>query len=183
MWYPAAITAAGAEPITLAQAKEQCRIEADDLDSDTHLTRLITVARAHVEAYTGARLSTQTVAVKADCFADMARLPVAPVQSVSSIGYVDTNGAAQTLASSVYELRADGLETAIVLKYDQTWPSIRSGSRITLTAVVGYATVPESIVHALLLLVADGFHQRENVKADIGTALDGLLANNRRWRF
>lgn len=184
MWYPASITvAAAAEPVTLAEAKAQCRI--DDTSSDTILGIQIAAARAHVEAYCGVRFAEQTVAIKCDNFDDFAWLPEAPVQSITSITYVDTAGATQTLADTVYEERFDGLSAEIVLKHGQTWPAIQPGSRITVTAVVGYEEVPESVKQAMLLLIGFWFENRETVNVgNITTALpfgtDALLANHRR---
>jgi uncharacterized phiE125 gp8 family phage protein len=182
MWYPHAVTvAAASEPVTLAEAKAQCLIEVPDADTDTTLNQKIKAARAYVEAYTGTVLVSRTVAVKCDCFADMAKLPLAPVASVSSISYVDSAGDTQTLATSVYELRSDGLQVAIVLKYGQSWPSIQSGSRVTLTAVVGYSAIPDDVAAALLLLIASSFHERENMPVGERSAVDSLLANHRIW--
>jgi uncharacterized phiE125 gp8 family phage protein len=179
MWYPPKVTQAPEEePVSLDEAKDHAHIDAPD--DDEAIKRLIASARAHVENYCGIALATQTVEVKCDGFSDMARLPVAPVQSVMSIGYVDAAGADQTVAASVYELRADGLEAAIALKHGQSWPSTQPGSRITLIAVVGYETVPPDVKHALLLFISSGDLNRENVKAEGWTAFDSLLCNNRR---
>jgi uncharacterized phiE125 gp8 family phage protein len=187
MWYPASIeTAAVAEPVSWDEAEAHLRLDGDTTEQ-TLVNRLIAAARAHVEAYTGTRLASQTVAVKCDSFADMARLPEAPVQSVTSIEYVNTAGTAQTLSTDVYELRAEGIEAAIVRKYNQVWPAIRPGSRITLTAVVGYATAPQDVRHAMLLLVGAWYENREQtvigtIAANLPSALgaDALLANHRR---
>jgi len=181
MWYPANITAAAAaEPVSIDEARLQCSVNSDETEFDGLLNRLIGAARAHVEAYCAVRFASQTVAVKCDAFADMQRLPEAPVNSITGIEYVDTAGDAQTLSTGVYELRSDGLEAQIILQYGQSWPSIRSGSRITLTAVVGMAAVPESVKHAMLIYIADAFLQRENTKAPEWSALDVLLSNHRR---
>ena len=181
MWYPATVTvAASSEPVTLAQARTQCRVDAGDGYFDDDINRLIAAARAYVEKRTNSRLYTQTVAILCDSFADMARLPEGPVQSISSVTYIDTDGDEQTLSTSVYELRADGLEAAIVLKYNQVWPSIQLGSRITVTAVVGYASVPDDVLHSVLLLIADWFRNKE-VRADAEwSVIDSLLVNHRR---
>lgn len=180
MWYPTAIAAPATEPVTSPQAKTQCRIEASDTNFDTEITRLITAARSHVEAVCKVRFGTRSAVAKCDSFADMARLPEAPVASVTSITYVDTDGATQTLATSVYELRADDLEAAVVLKYGQAWPSIQPGSRITLTASVGYSTSPESVVHAMLVWIENAFHGTEPVKIGEMTLFDVLIFNHRR---
>lgn len=185
MWYPPTVTSAAAsEPVTSDQVKAQCRI--DDTASDTLITRLIGAARAAVESRCGIRLITQTLAIKCDQFGDLCRIPVGPVQSVSSVQYVDSNGATQTLATSVYELRAEGLDAAIVLKYGQSWPSIQLGSRVVVTVVVGYSTVPPELVQAVLLLIGGWFENREESVIGVtvfnlpdSMAVDSLLINHR----
>jgi uncharacterized phiE125 gp8 family phage protein len=179
MWYPATITvAAAAEPVTAAEVKAQTEIDFDD--DNTLITLLIAGARAFTEKYCGTRFATQTISVKCDCFDDFSKFAEAPVTSITSISYVDTDGATQTLATSVYELRADGLEVSIALKYGQVWPTTQVGSRITVVAVVGYATVPDDVKRAMLLYIAGGYEHRENMKDSDWTAFDSLLCNHRR---
>jgi len=179
MWYPSAVTVAAAELVTIAEARQQARSDTDT-DLDAELTRLITVARNHVEKYCGIRIGSQTIVAKCDSFDDMARLPDAPVTSITSITYVDTDGATQTLATSVYELRADGLEAAVVLKFNQSWPAIQPGSRIIVTAVVGYTTAPPAVHHAMLVRIADHFTDHETVASGDFSTFDALLVNHRR---
>lgn len=179
MWYPATVTAEPTEPVTIEQARRQARSDTDTYHDD-ELTRLITVARGHVENYCGLRSATTTVVAKCDSFTDMCRLPEAPVQSITSITYLDTDGASQTLSTDVYELRADGLEVAIVLKYGQAWPSIRPGSRITVTMVAGYETTPAEMVHAMLLKIGEQFDEHAPIAIDGMTTFDALLINYRR---
>lgn len=156
MWYPATVTTpAASEPVTLAQAKTQCGVSTSD--HDTQINALISAARAEIENYCGIKLVTQTVAVKCDSFDDLCRIPVAPLQSVSSLQYVDTAGDTQTVTSSVYEVRNEGLSPAIILGYNQNWPAVRLGSRLTLTAVVGYEDVPADIQQAALLMIGQQF--------------------------
>jgi len=179
MWYPTTITTpAASEPVSQQDAKRRLRIDFDDDNADIDL--MIESARDHAEKYCNVRFAYQTVEMKCDGFCDLERLPEAPVSSVTSITYADTDGATQTLATSVYELRNDGLEAAIVRKYGQQWPAIQSGSRITVTAVVGYADAPPAVKHAILLFIADAYEVRENAKLDDWTALDALLCNYRR---
>lgn len=179
MWYPAKVTtAATAEPVTLEDVKRRLRVEFTDDDNDVEL--MIASARDHAEKYCNVLFAEQTVELKCDCWADMARLPVAPVKSVTSISYVDTDGADQTLAADVYEELFDALEAAIVLAYGKQWPSTRSGSRITVTAVAGYGDAPGAVKHAILLFIADAYEVRENAKVEDWTALDALLCNYRR---
>lgn len=179
MWYPTKITIpATSEPVTSEEAKRRLRVDFADDDADIDL--IIKSARDHIEKYCNVRFASQTVEMKCDGFCDLERLPEAPVSSVTSIKYIDSDGAEQTLAATVYELRAEGLEAELVTKYGQQWPPIQPGSRITVTAVVGYAEAPAAVKHAALLFIADAYENRENAKLEDWTALDALLCNFRR---
>jgi uncharacterized phiE125 gp8 family phage protein len=173
---PVVTVAATAEPITLDDIKAWSRV--DSSDNDTRIAGALAAARAYVEAFTGTYLAAQTVQVRCDSFSEFHNIPLAPVTSVV-VTYVDSNGSAQTLSSSVYELRSDGLETSLALKYGQAWPSIQNGSRITITAVCGYATVPPPVLQATRALTSA---EVDGVRDALDTAfIDALLANFRRF--
>lgn len=177
-WLPTVTTAEPAsEPVTLTEAKAQCRVTS--ADEETLLTRYIAAARETVEQFTGLRIIEQTVQLKAGSFDDLARLPVAPIQSVTSVKYLDSAGVEQTLATDVYESVLVGLDPLIRRKYNQSWPSIFPvADAVRVVAVVGFTTVPEPVKHAILLTIGAWFVDRET-----GTLPDGaiaLLANYRR---
>ncbi|MBD9636089.1 phage gp6-like head-tail connector protein [Ensifer sp. ENS07] len=179
MWYPTKVTtAATTEPVTAEEAKRRLHITFDDDDADIDL--MIKSARDHAEKYSNVRFASQTVEMKCDGFCDFVRLPEAPMSSVTSIAYIDTTGAPQTLPDTVYELRNDGFEVSIVTTYGQQWPAIQSGSRITVIAVVGYADAPPAVKQAILLFLGDAYENRENAELDDWTAFDALLCNFRR---
>jgi uncharacterized phiE125 gp8 family phage protein len=188
MWRPVIVTtAATGEPIEAEDAIAHVR--AQGAGDDVEIAAMVATARAVVESRTGTKLFTQTVTLQTDDWADLGALPVAPVQSITSVTYTDTDGASQTLGGSVYEARLYGLEPAIVLKYNQTWPTIRQGSQIVVVAVVGYGaagTQPPETLHAMRLIVADLYAFRET--AQIGSVsgkipstatVDALLANHK----
>ena len=179
MWYPPKVTtAATAEPVTLDEVKRRLRVTWDDEDDD--IKSLIASARDYAETYCNTPFVTRTVEVKCDCWNDMARLSIAPVQSITSISYVDTAGASQTVDPATYEPRLDGLEASIRAAYAKQWPVTQPGSRITVVAVVGYAAVPDAVKHAHLIQIADAFENRENDTQENWTAFDALLCNFRR---
>ncbi|MFC3326212.1 head-tail connector protein [Mesorhizobium cantuariense] len=174
MWFPPTVTVAPtSEPVTLAEARRQVKV--DFTDDDTYLTDLIAVARNHVEKYCGQVLAGQTVEVETDSWCDMRHLSVGLVQSITSIAYTDTTGAPQTLPDTVYELRGD----AIVLKYRQSWPSVQPRSLITVSAVVGPSSIEPSVKHAMLVRIADLYESRENQDESGWTTFDSLLSNHR----
>lgn len=189
MWRPVVVTSApAAEPVTTAELVTHCRAPSDATD-DTYLAAIGAAARSHIEGLTATRLVTQTVTFKTDAWADLANLPIAPVQSITSITYTDTAGDTQTVATSVYEARLEGLEPSIVLKYAQTWPASRKGSLVTVTAVVGYGTAgsqPPAVLHAIKLIVGDMYANRETVSEagevslPVAATVDALLCNHRK---
>lgn len=186
MWYPATVATPSPEPITATQCKLQLQIDDSDTGWDSLLAIYIPAAREFVENWTAARIASRSgVTLRCDSFDDFARLAEGPVSSVASITYVDVDGATQTLSSSVYEVRADGLETAIVLKPNQGWPATQPGSRITVTATIGFATVPPMALAAMLLLIGQWFANREatnvgNIVNEMPLGFVDLLVNLRR---
>lgn len=191
MWRaPVVSSAAAVEPLLVDDMILQ--MNAQGALDDELIGAQIAGARSYVEDYTGLRLITQTLTLRTDDWADLDALPVAPVQSISGITYVDTDGATQTLATSVYEARLYGLEPSIVLKYNQTWPTIQTGSQITVTAVVGYgaagSAVPPPIMQAMKLLAADAYRFRETAQVGsvagvypVAATVENLLANYRKF--
>lgn len=179
-WLPTVVTVTPAsEPVTLAEAKAQCRV--DGSDSDTELNIYILAARTFVEEYCGIKLVSQTVLMQAHSFCDLIDLPTAPLISVTSVKYLDADGVEQTLDAAVYEVVNTGLEPQIRRKVGQVWPTIRIcvSDAVRVTAVVGYATVPEPIRAAIMLIISSWFDNRS-----VGPVPDGaisLLDNYRRF--
>lgn len=187
-WLEPEVTAAAAfEPVELAAAKASQKIEASD--EDATLTTFLKAARGVVEDRTGLKLATQTVKLRAWGFEGQAFvLPLAPIQSVSSITYVDGAGDTQTLLTSVYTTALFGLSPMVALKYGQTWPSHRCGlGNVVITCVAGWAAdaAPEPIRRAIM--TAFGDFEKHRAQAQAGTisdvaavAIDSLLINYRR---
>jgi len=180
MWLPPIVTVEPvSEPVTLAEAKAQCRV--DGSDSDTELNIYIKAARIFVEEYCGIKLVSQTVVLRCGHFCDFIDLPVAPLSAVSSVKYLDTDGVEQTLDTAIYESVLVGLDPSIRLKINQTWPAIRPcvNDAIRVTATAGYATIPEPIRAAIMLIISSWFDNRT-----VGPVPDGavsLLSNYRRF--
>lgn len=185
MWYAPTVATApatDAEPITVDMVKAQTRIDA--ADDAALVQRLCKAARAHVEKRTGTILPVQTIDAKCDSFCDLEHLDFAPVTSVTSVKYTDTAGAEQTLDAAVYELRQlDSITPAIVLKYGQSWPARRYGSLVTVRAVVGYASLPDDLAHAMLVLISHWYDNRgdDAAASHIPSMVDDLLSNHRRF--
>lgn len=182
------------EPVTLADIKAHCRIEVST--DDALVAALISAAREYIERRTGMAMVTQTWVMTFDDWPeDEIELPVYPVQSISSITYVDTDGATQTLSGSIYQLDATGDPATVSLAYGQTWPPARDQeASITLTFVAGYTgsganVMPDGLKHAIRMLVGHWYENRETAivgttAAEMPMAVEALIAPYRRiWGF
>lgn len=173
------VTPPALEPVTLAEARVQCRSHPDD---DDLLTELIVVAREAAEAFVGRALILRTYDLKTDGFPSEWSLPMAPAASVSSITYVDIDGTTQTLAADQYAtLLAGGTPGCdagrIVPAYGVVWPATRgTPESVTVRFVAGYgaaaANVPSVFRHAIKVMVEDLYEERGSyVTGTIVTAL------------
>jgi uncharacterized phiE125 gp8 family phage protein len=136
-------------------------------DTDEGIRDLINAATVHAERFLGRALITQTWDLMLDGFpCGEILVPKAPLQSVTSIQYVDTNGATQTLSASDYQVSIDQNGPGRIRPaYGKTWPSARCQmDAVTIRFVAGYganyAKVPYSIRQGMLLLIADWYENR-----------------------
>ena len=149
------------QAVSLEAIKCFLRLPADDDDNDVMLEQLIGAATNYVEVLLGRALITQTWEYKLDYFPFEFQLPRPPAISVTSIAYVDTDGASQTLATSVYQTDFSSEPGRISLDDGQTWPSTLTGelNAVTVTYTAGYGTdttdVPANIQTAIMFLVQD----------------------------
>lgn len=97
------------------------------------------------------------------------RVPLAPLVSVDSLQYLDTDGVLQTLAPSAYKVDTFGEPSKIVPAYATGWPATRTeinAVQVTFTAGYGAASaVPEGIKRWMLLMVGALYENREMVAA------------------
>lgn len=189
------ITPASTYPITLADAKLHCRVDASD--DDTLITALIVSATELAEQQTGRALMQQTWELTQASFTDTILLTRVPVQSVTSVKYYDTDGAQQTLTNTAYAVRTgdgDGF-AAVEPVYGTSWPECRQQSEsVAVRYVAGYAdaaAVPEGIKQWIRLMVSTMYENRETEAYSsraVSTTVqmrfvDGLLDRYRVWKL
>ena len=161
------ITAPAGEPVTVEEARAHCRIDGNQ--DDELLYMLTRTAREYAEAYTGRSFVSTTWELRVDQFPLYFQLPKAPLASVTSITYIDVQGATQTLSAGLYQVVADAGPFAqpgkIFQAYNATWPSSRGhidDVRIRYVAGYGAATdVPMAIKAAIKLMIAHLYENRE----------------------
>jgi uncharacterized phiE125 gp8 family phage protein len=156
------------EPLTLTEAKEHLRV--DHIDDDSLIESLIKAARRSAEVFQGRSYLSQTWKLYLDTFPceKYIYLPFPPLQSVTSISYIDGNGDVQTLATSRYQVDAKSQPGRVILEPGYAWPATETDrvNAVIITFVAGYgatsASVPENIRHAVRLILGDMYTQREN---------------------
>ncbi len=180
MKVPKILIDATSEPLTLAEARLQCRVDAiDDLDSDgngTHpdddlLEMLITAAREHCEQFLGLSLVPKTLELALDEFPTeddgIIELPHGPVNAIVSVT-VGTSSDAE-MDPDDYEL--DDFSVPNRLVPATVWPTVTASlNTIRIIYTVGYdgpdssdgPTIPKTVLQAMKLLIADWYKHRED---------------------
>lgn len=156
-------------PLTLSEVKAHLRV--DHSDEDTSIQIYVEAATAYVDGYSGIlgrALVTQTWRQDACSWpTDRLRLPLAPVQSITSIQYYDANNVLQTLSAGNYSLLEDARSPYAAWLSTASLPSVydrEDAIRVTFVAGYGAASaVPAAIRAALLLMVGDLHENRESV--------------------
>lgn len=134
------ITAPAAYPVTLAQAKEFCRIDSTDSSQDTTLTMLIAAMTDYAEHLTGRAFVERTLQLNLNCFTHTIALPMAPLIGVDSVKYTDINGAAQTVSALDYEYDTISQPGLLRPIWGAAWPSIGYGfNPVRIQYRAGYA--------------------------------------------
>lgn len=162
------ITAPTFEPLSVADVSEYLRL--DDSPTDTLLiSALITAARQHLENYLNRFIAEQTVELALTGWKDKIELS-APLQSVTSIKYLDENGAEQTLASNQYIVDTYSEPAAIYPAYNVTFPNLYDQeNNVKIRYVVGFTSggspdsnpLPDPLKFAMMLIIGDLYANRE----------------------
>lgn len=144
------ITAPAGNPVTLVEAKLQCRVTTPDLD--TLFINLIAEATGDAESETSRALYTQTLELQLDYWPNDAHLPAAeryaivvprpPVQSITSVKYINAAGTEITLVENTdYIVQIADPRTRIAPKEGTVWPAtIARPGCIRVRYVAGYGT-------------------------------------------
>lgn len=179
---------AESEVLSLAEVKSQLRITTTA--DDDSFKAFITAVRRSVEAFLQKSLVTTIWELKLDSFPCEIQLPMPPIQSITTVAYVDTDGADQTFTDFQYDKKGR-LRPA----YGESWPSTRNQyGAVTITYVAGEihaGNVDPDIKHAMLLLIGAADVGREDIVIGAGVVVSelknhsakDLLAPHKNWTY
>ena len=160
------IAGPGEEPVSLAEAKAWCRIDASD--EDALVTALIAAARLHIEGLTGRALVTQSWRLTVECpIGRVITLPVLPVSAVTAA-------------------TADDVTIEVVLQGDSVLLPAAGYDAVVLDYTAGYAdadAVPQDLKQAVLTLVAYWFENRDLAATQGPPGFERLVSGYARVRL
>ncbi len=154
------------EPVTVREFRDHSRVELHD--DDALIEAYLQAAREYVEGATRRSLMPQTWRLSLSAWpqTNWIELPRPPLQSVTSVIYIDEAGQSVTVDSDTYIVDTDSEPGRIVLANDAGWPwgDLQAGASIRVTYVAGYAemsAVPQHLRQAIRLLAAHWYENRE----------------------
>ncbi len=155
---------------------------------DDFLSDKIIAAREYCEDFQNRAYLTQTWDLWLDSFPSggCIRIPLPPLQSVTSIKYYDTANVEATMAIADYFVDDKSEPGRLSLAYGKSWPSttLRPVNGVCIEFVAGYgnaaAAVPKKVKQAMLLLIGHWYVNREAaltgaVSKEIEFAVHALL--------
>lgn len=188
------ITDPVAEPVSLQEAKLELRLITDPADETPHpddgrIAGLIVGARRRAEFLTERSLMLQTWELALDQFCEAITLPKPPFVAVTSVKYIDTDGALKTLDPAAYSPDSYSEPAKLMPVYGGSWPATRrQPNAVLIRYEAGYAdasAVPQEIKDWMLLRICSAYANRESVVVGASVAelpgVDRLLDGPRIW--
>lgn len=186
---PVRITAPSEQPITLAEAKAQCRVRTADFDAE--IQGFLDAAVDHLDGWRGTLgrcLISQGWRQPYRAFARRLVLPFPDVSAVT-LNYTDVDGSEQTVLPENYDVIASFGGVMVVLKpsFDVPDTMDEDATPVWVDFTAGYgsaADVPSGIKQAIKLLVSHWFVHREAVDQPMQSLPMGLdaLTKPHKWK-
>jgi len=162
------ISAPASPVLTTGEAKAHCRVSGSDDDGE--IDAFVAAATDYVETICNRQFVTATwlysIAEWPCENRGEIRLPLAPLQSITSLKYIDTDGTLQTLSASLYQVSTYSEPGRVRPARNEVWPTCdpESFDSVQVRFVAGYgdpADVPEKAKLAVKLLVGHLYENRE----------------------
>jgi len=158
------ITGPASAPVTATEAKANGRIDHDE--EDTLITSLIAAATAHAEMLTGLAFVSQTWELVLDEFPDEEiTVDLGPITSVTSIKYLDADGAEQTMDAADYVV--DTASRSGRISAPDGWPVAQETLNAVRVRFVTGSGAPDDVKQAIILLTEHWYENRSAATAGV----------------
>lgn len=184
------VTSEAVNPV-VSTAEARAHVQQNHTDDDTYLDALVKAATIQAKKITGLSLITESLTIRFDRFPGrIVKLPAGPIQTFSSIAYLDGAGVSQTLSASLYATDLYSKIPRVFPAASQNWPGTQCmPNAVTMAVIAGYGDdgedVPEGIRHAIKLMVGHWYRNRESVVPgqmyEMPQAVETLLFAERGW--
>lgn len=141
------LTSPAYEPVSLVEARRWLRLEDSDTANTPVLNILIKAMREDAENLTHRAFISRQYRLNLESYPSSNRygwcieLPFPPLISVDSVKTIDTDGALQTMSTTLYEVHDEAEPAFIIPKYQQVWPVTRlRPDAVQVTFTAGYAS-------------------------------------------
>lgn len=177
-WSFALVTAPTTEPVAVSELRDHGYVSTNGQDSN--ISSFIAAARDYAEKRISRQMLTATWDLRLDYFprrqygdryrdyGQFSALEIhkCPVQSVTSVKYIDTAGVEQTMDPSTYVVDVHDEPARITPTFGLYWPIARlMTNAITVRFIAGYgdtvAAVPPNIKHWIKLAAQSLYENRE----------------------
>ena len=184
--------------VTAADMRAYLRL--NDSGEDTLLSQFVDAARDLFEVHTGLVLAASTLRLRLDHWptagyrdsasvypgdfatASCIYIPRGPVNSITSVQYLDTDGSWQTLTGTSSYIVTQPARVILPTALPGTHPSQRPAVRVTFTAgFANAAAVPSAILVAIKLLAAHFYENRTAYGDDMTELPQGWFALTKRF--
>lgn len=178
----ALITPPTAEPITLSELKTFLRVE--NTTEEPMLETFIASARIEAENETRRAIVRATYKAEFARFSPVLEIPRPPLKAVSSVEYVDAEGAVQTLDPSAYDVDDDAEPGRIIPL--ASWPRTAArpdAVRVEFDAGWDASDVPETLQVFTMMRATELYEFRVSIHAPEGRRLPEAHKSNLLARF
>lgn len=163
-------------PITREEVKDHLRIDQTNTSEDAFIDTLILMATEYYQSRSWRQLITATYIQRFDDFPAFSfELRKPPLQSITSIKYIDENEVEQTLATSVFEVDTFS-EVGKVQEADgESFPTVNTQlNAVKVEYKAGFGDtrgdVPDLIKSTIKLIVAHFYENRDMVRVTTGVS-------------
>jgi len=197
-WRLEQLTEPTAEPMEVDEARDEHVRLISDADEHAYFQGLIKVAREHAEGFLRRPLITQDWVLFLDRFPrHQITVPLPPLQSITTIEYIDTTGALVTWAAAEYKVSGQTTANSNAIRpprarirpaWGLTWPTVRGEQdAVKVTFKCGYGdngkAVPATIKHGMKLIIGELYVQRKQSLQDVFQHPAVISAENLWWRY
>lgn len=199
MWSLRSKTPPASEPlVVIPDIRDHCRLSADEVaEAAPDLLTKIAAARQACELATRRQLITATWTLYLDTwneaglrFGDGIHVPRPPLQSITTVKYLDTAGSQQTWPKDATGYTVDtptgpdAPRGRVFPSYGVDWPSLRDQpNAVEVEFIAGYgnegADVPAQLLEGMKRYVAELYERRE--EAVLGSMTPALFRATAAW--